>query len=50
MLPIFDAQLISYLKLMKKPKGLLLNFNSVNLTQEGLKSFVNDYYAALPEN
>ena len=49
LLPIFDAQLISYLKLMKKPKGLLLNFHTANLTNEGFKSFVNEYYSVLPE-
>ena len=28
LLPLFQAQLITYLKLLKKPKGLLINFNS----------------------
>ncbi len=33
MLPLFQAQLITYLKLLKKPKGLLINFNCENITK-----------------
>jgi GxxExxY protein len=32
--PLYDFQLISYLKLADKPKGILINFNSVNITQQ----------------
>ena len=39
-LPIHEAQLISYLKLSKKPLGLLINFNVPRLVQ-GFKRFVN---------
>ena len=31
LLPIHQAQLLTYMKLLKKPQGLLLNFNSTNL-------------------
>ncbi len=31
MIPLYKAQLLSYLKLTGKPKGLLINFNSVNV-------------------
>ena len=31
--PIHKAQLLTYLKLLKKPKGLLINFNSDNITK-----------------
>lgn len=31
-LPLHKAQLLSYLKLMDKPKGLLINFNCENIT------------------
>jgi GxxExxY protein len=34
MLPIFRAQLLTYLKLTKKPKGLLINFNCENITSQ----------------
>ena len=30
-LPIHEAQLLTYMKLLKKPQGLLINFNSTNI-------------------
>jgi hypothetical protein len=30
------------MKLLKAPKGLLINFNCVNLFKEGQKTFVNE--------
>lgn len=36
-LPIHKAQLLTYLKLLKKPKGLLINFNCTNIYKEGQK-------------
>ena len=30
MLPIFSAQLLTYLRLLEKPKGILINFNCSN--------------------
>jgi len=39
-LPIHEAQLLSYLKLSKKSLGLLLNFNVVHL-KEGIKRMAN---------
>ena len=45
--PIFDAQLLTYMKLLEKPKGILINFNCNNLFYEGQKTFVNEYYARL---
>jgi GxxExxY protein len=43
-LPIHEAQLLSYLKLSGCPVGLLLNFN-VRMLRDGLKRMVHD----LPE-
>ena len=40
MKPVFAKQLLTYLKLMKKHVGLLVNFNTSNL-REGLKRIVN---------
>ncbi len=37
--PIFEAQLLSYLRLTQKPVGLLINFNS-RLLKEGVKRLV----------
>jgi GxxExxY protein len=39
-LPVHEAQLISYLKLSNKKIGLLINFN-VPLLKQGFKRFVN---------
>ncbi|MGC3978499.1 MAG: GxxExxY protein [Paludibacteraceae bacterium] len=30
-LPIHEAQVLTYLKLLKKPKGILINFNCTNI-------------------
>ena len=47
--PIFEAVLLTYMKHLQKPKGILLNFNVRNLVQDGQRIFVNEYYAALPD-
>ncbi len=47
--PIHEAQLLTYMKLLKAPKGVLINFNCVNLFKEGQKTFVNEYFRNLPE-
>ena len=46
-LPVHEAQVLTYMKLLKKPKGVLINFNCTNIFKEGQKTFVNEYYAAL---
>ena len=48
MLPVFKAQLLSYMKLLEKPKGLLINFNTENITKD-LVPMVNEYFANLPK-
>jgi len=48
-LPIHEAILLSYMKLLEKPKGVLINFNCTNIFKEGQKTLVNSYYAALPQ-
>ena len=48
-IPIHQAQLFTYMKLLSAPKGLLLNFNSVNLFRDGQKTLVNEIYRNLPE-
>lgn len=45
LLPIHQAQLLTYLKLLEKPKGLLLNFNCLNIFKEGQKTIVTEHYA-----
>jgi GxxExxY protein len=48
LLPIHQAQVITYLKLSKKPKALLINFNSTRL-MESTKPFVDRVFANLPK-
>jgi GxxExxY protein len=45
-LPIHEAQLLTYMKLLRKPQGLLINFNTTNLTKS-LKPLVNEYFSEL---
>ena len=40
--PIHYKQLLTYLKLMNKPVGLLINFNVCDL-MDGIKRVVNNY-------
>jgi len=47
--PVHEAQLLTYMKLLEKPKGILINFNCANLFKEGQRTFVNEYFRALPE-
>ncbi len=47
--PIFDATLISYMKHLQMPKGILINFHVRNIYYEVQKTFVNEYFSALPE-
>lgn len=49
LIPIHEAQLLTYLKLLEKPKGILLNFNCTNIFREGQKTFVTELYARLPK-
>ncbi len=49
MKPIFEAQLLTYMKLLEAPKGILINFNSTNIFKEGQKTFVNEIFRALPD-
>ena len=48
MMPLFQAQLLTYLKLLNKPKGLLINFNCENIT-ENLIPLVTEKFRALPK-
>ena len=47
--PVFESILLSYMKHLKKPKGILINFHVQNIVHQGQKTFVNEYYAALPD-
>ncbi len=47
--PIDKAQLLSYMKLVEKPKGLIINYNVLNITKEGLVPLVNELFRKLPK-
>ena len=49
LISIHTAQLLTYMKLLKSPKGILINFNCVNLYKDGQKTFVNEFFRDLPE-
>lgn len=47
--PITEAQIQTYMKLLKAPKGIIINFNCFNIFKEGQKTFVNEYFRKLKE-
>ena len=47
--PIFEAQALTYAKLMKKPKAILINFTCDNIFKSGQKTFVTEYFKTLPQ-
>lgn len=49
-IPVFIAQLLTYMKLLDAPKGIIMNFNCVNLFKEGQKTFVNELFDILPDD
>lgn len=46
-LPIHIAQLMTYMKLLKLPIGLMINFNCSHIFTEGQKTYVNELYERL---
>jgi GxxExxY protein len=47
-LPIHEAQLLTNMKLLEKPQGLLINFYTTNITKS-LKPFVNEFFSRLED-
>lgn len=47
-LPVHEAQLLTYMKLLQKPQGLLINFFTDNITKS-MKPFVNEFFRNLPD-
>jgi GxxExxY protein len=48
LLPIHEAVLLTYMRMLEKPKGILINFNCTNIFKEGQKTLVSEFFAALP--
>ena len=49
LLPIHDAVLLSYMQMLQKPKGILINFHCVNIFKDGQKTLVNSLFSELSE-
>jgi GxxExxY protein len=47
-LPVHEAQVLTYMKLLQKPQGLLINFHTDNITKS-MKPFVNEFFSILPD-
>lgn len=45
-LPIHEAHLMTYMKILKAPQGLLINFNTLNITKT-IKPLINSYFTQL---
>ena len=48
-LPIHEAQILTYMNLLEAPLGIMFNFNCVNLYNEGQKTYVNQWYKKLED-
>ena len=47
--PVHMAQLMTYMKLLHKPKGILINFYCDNLFKNGQRTIVNELFRTLPD-
>jgi GxxExxY protein len=48
-LPLHHAQILTYMKLLEGPMGLLINFNVDHIFKQGQKTIVNDLYRVVPD-
>lgn len=49
LLPVHEAVILSYMQMLEKPKGILINFHCTNIFKEGQKAFVNQFFSGLPD-
>jgi GxxExxY protein len=47
-LAVHEAVLLSYMRMLRKPKGILINFHCTNIFKAGQKTLVNELFAVLP--
>lgn len=47
--PIDEAKLLTYMKLLRIPQGLLINFNTLNITKS-CKPLINEYFSRLTDD
>lgn len=48
-LPVHETQLLTYMKLLQVPIGLMINFNVTHIFKEGQKTYVNELYRKISE-
>lgn len=48
-LPIHEAQILTYMNLLEIPIGLMINFNVTHIFKQGQKTYVNERYRYLDE-
>jgi len=46
-LPVHEAVVLSYMQMLNKPKGIIINFNRPNIMHHGQKTLVNEIYKTL---
>lgn len=46
--PVEEAKLLTYMKLLERPQGLMINFLTDNITKT-MKPFVNEFFRELPD-
>lgn len=46
--PVHQAQLLTYMKMLEKPQGLLINFFTDNITKS-MKPLVNEFFTSFPD-
>jgi len=49
LLPVHEAVLLTYMRLLEKSKGILINFNCTNIFKYGQKTLINKSYYELPK-
>jgi len=47
LLPIHEAILLTYMRMLEKPKGILINFCCANIFKEGQRTLVNELFTVL---
>jgi len=47
--PIHETKLLTYMRLLNVPKGILINFTCMNLFKQGQRTFVNELFSSLQE-
>ena len=47
--PLHEAQLMTYMRILDIPKGILINFNCTNIFKEGQRTRVNEIFTTLPK-